>query len=48
MTPENHLSPAKHPSNPDKERKAVNVTIAVESIEEALESIKHAGGAEYQ
>jgi len=44
---ENHLSPAMHPDNTEKKRIAVRVTIAVNNVDEALESVKKAGGAVY-
>jgi len=47
LTPENLLSPAKHPDNPGKGRVAVRVTITVDSVEEKLKSIEAAGGAVY-
>ena len=44
---ENHLSPAMHADNPEKKRMAVRVTITVNNVDDALETIKKAGGAIY-
>lgn len=48
LAPENLLSPAKHPDNPEKGRIAVRVTISVESIDEKLNRVEEAGGKVYQ
>jgi uncharacterized protein len=47
VTQENLLSPALHPDNSSKERRAVHVTISVASIDEKLKEIEQAGGALY-
>lgn len=47
VDPGNHLSPAMHPDNPDKERIAVRVTITVESVDETLKAVEKAGGEVY-
>jgi hypothetical protein len=48
LSPENHLSPAKHPANASKEKRSINVAISVESIEETMKAIEKNGGAVYQ
>jgi len=47
VSPENFLSPALHPNNPDKARLAVRVTMLVESVDESLEKVEKAGGKLY-
>jgi predicted enzyme related to lactoylglutathione lyase len=48
LAPQNHLSPAKHPDNAAKEKRAVTVTISVESVDDTLKVIERAGGKVYQ
>lgn len=47
LEPENLLSPALHPSNPDKGRIAVRVTLNVDSVDESLKEVEKAGGSLY-
>ncbi|KAE8450073.1 hypothetical protein EG329_006854 [Mollisiaceae sp. DMI_Dod_QoI] len=47
VQPENFLSPALHPDNPEKNRVALRVTITVESVDKKLEEIEKAGGKLY-
>jgi len=47
VAPENLLSPAKHPENPDKGRIAVRVTITVLNVDETMKAVEEAGGALY-
>jgi uncharacterized protein len=47
LEPENLLSPAIHPDNPDKGRVALRVTINVESVDEILKEVEKAGGSLY-
>ena len=47
VDPENFLSPALHPNNPEKKRLAVRVTITVESVDKMLEEVEKNGGKLY-
>ncbi|TAQ86663.1 hypothetical protein B7494_g5020 [Chlorociboria aeruginascens] len=47
VTPDNHLTPSLHPSNADKKKLSVRVTITVESVDEALSAILENGGEIY-
>jgi len=47
VSPENFLSPALHPDNPEKARISVRVILNVESVDEALITIEKAGGTVY-
>jgi uncharacterized protein len=47
LEPENFLSPAIHPDNPDKGRVALRVTLNVDSVDESLKEVEKAGGALY-
>jgi predicted enzyme related to lactoylglutathione lyase len=47
VSPENFLSPALHPDNPEKVRTSVRVTLNVESVDETLIAIEKAGGSVY-
>lgn len=44
LSAENHLSPGLHPSNEDKKKVAVTVTINTEDMDGTLEKIVQAGG----
>jgi len=47
VSPENFLSPALHPDNPEQKRISVRVTLNVESVDDTLEAVVKAGGAVY-
>jgi hypothetical protein len=47
VSPENFLSPARHPDNAEKARLSVRTTLCVESVDTALEEIVKAGGSVY-
>lgn len=47
VSPENILSPALHPDNPEKARLSVRVTLKVDSVDETFVAVKKAGGAVY-
>lgn len=43
----NHLSPAMHLDNPDKQKFAVTVTITTDNMEESMKAVEKAGGSLY-
>jgi uncharacterized protein len=47
VEPLNHLSPSIHPSNADKQKFAVTVTITTDNMEEAVKAVEKAGGSVY-
>jgi predicted enzyme related to lactoylglutathione lyase len=48
VSEEDHLSPAKHPQNPEKSKLSVRVTITVESIDDTMKLVEKAGGELYK
>jgi predicted enzyme related to lactoylglutathione lyase len=46
--PENHLTPATHPANADKQKTSVCVTLNTDSVDKTLERIVKAGGELYK
>jgi len=47
VEPDNHISAAKHPDNAEKKKTSVTVTIATNSVDDALQAVEKAGGKIY-